>query len=144
MEVVPCGIIEAIQTGCELSNNITIITELLVGGGLAALFFIIQRKSSKKQSDLWKEKRVNAHDKISVHAALLELQLDDDNDLKNNARMNSLVDIAKEKSEFLDDNVLRTIEDVQKGCMNDIPSKTELKKLCIKLRLLGSWLQLKK
>ena len=52
-----CGFVEMWKTGCQLSNNITVYTEIAVGVSLGIIFFVLQWKSTRSKSKIWSDKR---------------------------------------------------------------------------------------
>ena len=65
----PCTIMDIFKPHCELNNNVTIMVELAVGGGLAAFLYWMQHKSTKKQRVVWEShssKLYHDYEKIFV------------------------------------------------------------------------------
>jgi len=63
----PCTIWNLFESYCELNNNVTIIVELAIGGGLAAFLYFMQHKSAKKRRETWESREGLAYNQLSIN-----------------------------------------------------------------------------
>ena len=108
-----CGAIEAIQTGCELSNNLTIITELAVGGGLAIFFFFMQRRTTKKQTDVWNKNRELGFKHLLKDLSTAEFYVEKYSTDRGNDLLDILLYVSEtltDYQEFIDPEIIGVLE----------------------------------
>jgi len=73
-----CGILEAFQTGCEVNNNVTLVTEIIIGVGVAISFFIIQKQKTGKYDDIQKKRVDKFFDGMGRSCEIIQIRIKDE------------------------------------------------------------------